>query len=501
MSYLGSPPQFAQFPSKFFDGDGTAMTVTLDYAPPNLAALLVFISGVRQDTSAYTLSGTSLTFTGTVPSGTANVQVVHLGQLAEIPTPGDDTVSTAKIQDNAVTLVKLEDGTQGDILYYGASGAPARLGFGTSGYFLKTQGTGANPVWAAAGVDTLAALTDATISSSDPTVSSNPTAVGHLWLNSTSGEGYIATDATGGANVWRNIGVGMGNIGGSYTVDFLCIAGGGSGGGGGGGDGGTGGGGAGGYRNSFGSEASGGGGSSETAMTLSTGTVYTIDVGAGAASPGAAYATNDGANSSISGTGLTTITSTGGGGGGFQQTTDGNNGGSGGGAAQNSSAGSGTSNQGYDGGTGFNSVYYGVGGGGGASAVGGNGSSLTGGDGGAGLASSITETSTVRGGGGGGGVRYNSSPTTSASSGGSGGGGAGANGGAGSAGTDGLGGGGGGAGDTGAGGAGGDGVVILRMPSINFSGTATGSPTISEESGSSGLETILVFTGDGTYTA
>ena len=64
MSYLGSPPQFAQFPSKFFDGDGSAMTVTLDYAPPNLAALLVFIDGVRQNTNAYTLSGTSLTFTG-----------------------------------------------------------------------------------------------------------------------------------------------------------------------------------------------------------------------------------------------------------------------------------------------------------------------------------------------------------------------------------------------------------------------------------------------------
>ena len=115
MSYLGSPPQFAQFPSKFFDGDGTAMTVTLDYAPPNLAALLVFISGVRQDTSAYTLSGTSLTFTGTVPSGTDNVQVVHLGQLAEIPTPGDDTVSTAKIQDDAVTADKLADSINTEI--------------------------------------------------------------------------------------------------------------------------------------------------------------------------------------------------------------------------------------------------------------------------------------------------------------------------------------------------------------------------------------------------
>jgi len=36
--------------------------------------------------------------------------------------------------------------TQGDVLYYGGSGL-ARLGAGTSGQFLKTQGAGANPVW------------------------------------------------------------------------------------------------------------------------------------------------------------------------------------------------------------------------------------------------------------------------------------------------------------------------------------------------------------------
>lgn len=63
----------------------------------------------------------------------------------------DDAVRTVGIQDDNVTLAKLGDGTQGDILYYGASGAPARLGFGTSGDFLKTQGTGANPAWAAPG--------------------------------------------------------------------------------------------------------------------------------------------------------------------------------------------------------------------------------------------------------------------------------------------------------------------------------------------------------------
>lgn len=108
MSYIGKEPQFTQYPSKFFNGDGTAMTVTLDYAPPNAAALLVFIDGVRQDTSAYTLVGTSMTFTGAVPSGTNNVQVVHLGLTQDVGVPSDDTISTAKLQDDAVTAAKLD---------------------------------------------------------------------------------------------------------------------------------------------------------------------------------------------------------------------------------------------------------------------------------------------------------------------------------------------------------------------------------------------------------
>ena len=39
--------------------------------------------------------------------------------------------------------------TQGDILYSSATDTLAKLGAGTSGYFLKTQGAGANPIWAA----------------------------------------------------------------------------------------------------------------------------------------------------------------------------------------------------------------------------------------------------------------------------------------------------------------------------------------------------------------
>jgi len=58
-------------------------------------------------------------------------------------------VATDMVADNAINLAKLEDGTQGDILYYGASGAPTRLAAASSsGDVLTSGGSGANPAWA-----------------------------------------------------------------------------------------------------------------------------------------------------------------------------------------------------------------------------------------------------------------------------------------------------------------------------------------------------------------
>lgn len=59
-----------------------------------------------------------------------------------------NAVTTAKIATNAVTTTKMEAGTQGDVPYYGGSGAFSRLTAGTSGQFLTTLGSGANPAWA-----------------------------------------------------------------------------------------------------------------------------------------------------------------------------------------------------------------------------------------------------------------------------------------------------------------------------------------------------------------
>ena len=48
--------------------------------------------------------------------------------------------------------------------------------------------------------------------SSDPTLSTNPGAVGIKYKNTTDGEMFICTDATAGANTWINVGAGTGNI-------------------------------------------------------------------------------------------------------------------------------------------------------------------------------------------------------------------------------------------------------------------------------------------------
>ena len=51
-----------------------------------------------------------------------------------------------------------------------------------------------------------------TKSASDPTTEINPSAVGAIWANYTSGETYVCTDATVDANTWTNVGTGEGNI-------------------------------------------------------------------------------------------------------------------------------------------------------------------------------------------------------------------------------------------------------------------------------------------------
>lgn len=258
---------------------------------------------------------------------------------------------------------------------------------------------------------------------------------------------------------------------GNYTLTYLMIAGG----GGGGCPSGTaasgcGGGGAGGYLES-----------TLTAIPLTT---YTFTVGAG----GSGSAATSGTNSSITG-----VTSVYGGGGG-----NGVGGGSGAGGVGSGQAGGAPTvvGQGNYGGAG--SAFWGSGGGGGGAGGAGNPGSTSGGSGGSGQVSTITGTAVTRAGGGGGDGYYAGEPPySSGGAGGSGGGGNGGNG-AGSGSTA-------GAANTGSGGGanrngssnGGSGVIIISMPTVNYTGNTTGLPLVSTY----GEFTVLTYNNSGTYTA
>lgn len=440
MPYLGNVPatNFSTMSYQDLTG-GTGTSFTLDFPAGSAQDIEVFVNNVRQEPGvAYTVAGTALTMTGSIAS-TDDFYVVFQGKAQQTVVPGANTITAAMLQ----------------------------------------SGVGQ----------------DITKVTSDPTASTNA-ALGDVYVNTSSGEMFVCVDATASNNVWINVGDGTGGVNTTYSADFLVIAGGGGGGSHSGGGGGAGG--AGGYRASYNSEASGGGGSSESSLTFERGVTYTITVGAG----GLGHTTtsgkgSNGSDSSISGSNITTVTSVGGAGGaGYSAAAT--TGGSGGGGTGNggAAASSGTANQGYAGGAGGGGGTTGGGGGGGAGAVGSAGDGTNGGNGGAGVASTITGSSVTRAGGGGGG--QDSRAGGSAGTGGTGGGGAGGKGANGTDGTVNTGGGGGGTGYNGGhtdGADGGSGVVILRMPTAKYSGTTTGSPTVTTDS----TDTILTFTSSGTY--
>ena len=76
---------------------------------------------------------------------TDNIEKRTGGTAMAVPATGK--WPEGNIADDAITLAKQAPGTQGGTVYYGPAGAPTELAAGTSGKFLKTQGTGANPIW------------------------------------------------------------------------------------------------------------------------------------------------------------------------------------------------------------------------------------------------------------------------------------------------------------------------------------------------------------------
>jgi len=251
----------------------------------------------------------------------------------------------------------------------------------------------------------------------------------------------------------------------------------------------------------------GAGGNLSGSQTTFIGTVYTVVVGAG----GAGSTTFGGSGASGTNSTLTGITAAIGGGG-VPVSANGLSGGSGGGGDGSDgirTGGAGTSGQGNAGGaSNFIVSPYSAGGGGGAGAVGGSSTSSTvSGNGGNGSITTLITTTQATSASvgqvssgsvyfsGGGGAGIFASGGTTAGTGGLGGGGAGSKTTGGTSGNANTGGGGGG-GYQRVGGNGGSGCVLISVPTANYSGTTTGSPTVV----TNGSNTVMIFKSSGSYT-
>ena len=119
-----------------FTGDGSTTTFTLSTAAPYEESILVFVDGVAQPTTSYTLPSTTSITLSDAPATGVNIRVCHLG-------------IASSVADNSITGAKLSMGgdSAGDVLYYNGTDYQ-KLGIGTAGQHLATNSGATAPEWA-----------------------------------------------------------------------------------------------------------------------------------------------------------------------------------------------------------------------------------------------------------------------------------------------------------------------------------------------------------------
>ena len=142
MPYYGTVPggAFGQGSKDTFNGNNSDTSFSMSRAVLLATDIEVFVGNVRQEPNvAYTVSGTTLTFTGTPPSGTGNIYVIH--QATSVGT----LVPPTGIAGNFTTLTASGDITSsGTIEPAGdtSAGDNAAIGFtSTEGLILTGQGS------------------------------------------------------------------------------------------------------------------------------------------------------------------------------------------------------------------------------------------------------------------------------------------------------------------------------------------------------------------------
>lgn len=99
MSYIGNSPTTTAFVTDSFSGTGAQIAFTMSLAPATTSSILVSITGVLQDPSTYSVSGTTLTFSSPPPLGTGNISVRYLG----IPASGVTTTAYRTVTEFTAT--------------------------------------------------------------------------------------------------------------------------------------------------------------------------------------------------------------------------------------------------------------------------------------------------------------------------------------------------------------------------------------------------------------
>lgn len=95
-----------------FTATGSTNQFTLSQDPGSSNAVQVFVDGVPQLVSNYTVVGTTLTLGGTPTNGQI-VEVRGYGIYLSIGTVADNSITGAKLQDNTISGAKIIDGTIG----------------------------------------------------------------------------------------------------------------------------------------------------------------------------------------------------------------------------------------------------------------------------------------------------------------------------------------------------------------------------------------------------
>ena len=114
MPYIGTQPltgQFKKLDAISVVNGQAAYTLNYNsaaYKPATANALLVSVNGVIQAAGdAYTISGSTITFTENLVTGDVIDFIIALGDTGSAVTPVDGSVTTAKLGDDSVTEAKL----------------------------------------------------------------------------------------------------------------------------------------------------------------------------------------------------------------------------------------------------------------------------------------------------------------------------------------------------------------------------------------------------------